>query len=52
MEKYVKIAEINASSKESAKEIAESLEDKGFVVVCEEIEGYFGTMTVLKLKSN
>ena len=49
MEKYVKIAEINADSPNSAKEIAETLENKGFVVACEETEGYCATMTVLRV---
>lgn len=49
MEKYVKIAEINADSPGSAMEIAETLENKGFVIACEETEGYCGTMTVLKV---
>lgn len=49
MEKYVKIAEINADSPNSAKEIAETLENNGFVVACEETEGYCATMTVLRV---
>lgn len=51
MEKYIKIAEINAESPKSAKEIAETLENKGFVVACEEMRGYDGTMTVLKVST-
>ena len=48
MEKLVKIAEINAGSRQSAKEIAEALENSGFVIASEEDEALQNYLTVMK----